>query len=387
MRKRWTRWIARLYPASWRERYLTEFEALIEDLDARWIDLVDALKGAIVMQSARRSLWQFVAACGLAGVAVAGVVAWRAPRRYMSTAVVHNASNGAQSHRATAFAPYAQVTLSKRSLVGLIQTYDLYHDERVRVPIDEVVDRMRNDIRIAARGSNAFAISFAGSGQAVAQRVVSDITQATIAELNVHGEPRILEVNNLPARIDQSPYIPIIALGFAVGMFCGLVLIGVRTWPLVASVGGVMALVGLAGSYGLRDRYESTSVIRTDATATPEVIKNLLLADTPGRERLSIREIVNLSSGKLPAVYLVQSSVDGASWNWLGDDSARYAACSAMENLVAQLYRRLGPAGIEVIDPPSTPQTPVYPRRWVGAAIPRVRSFRFAKRYSLTASA
>jgi hypothetical protein len=64
--KRWIRWAACLYPASWRERYGARFDALLEDAGSGWSDWFDVLRGAMAM---RMTSWNFklVVACGLGG--------------------------------------------------------------------------------------------------------------------------------------------------------------------------------------------------------------------------------------------------------------------------------------------------------------------------------
>jgi hypothetical protein len=57
--------LARLYPRSWKQRYGEEFEALLEDVNPRWWDALDVLKGAATMQITR---WMVV------GTAFAGMV-------------------------------------------------------------------------------------------------------------------------------------------------------------------------------------------------------------------------------------------------------------------------------------------------------------------------
>jgi hypothetical protein len=43
----------RLYPSRWKQRYGDEFHALLEDLNPRWWDALDVLKGAAAMQITR----------------------------------------------------------------------------------------------------------------------------------------------------------------------------------------------------------------------------------------------------------------------------------------------------------------------------------------------
>ena len=86
--RRLARLAARLYPPAWRARYGVEFDALVEDSGSGWRTLADILKGAIVMQFTRWSFARVVAACGVAGLAVAAIIAFRTSDLYVSSAVM-----------------------------------------------------------------------------------------------------------------------------------------------------------------------------------------------------------------------------------------------------------------------------------------------------------
>lgn len=51
--KRLIRLASRLYPRTWKKRYAEEFYSLLDDLDPRWWDALDVLKGAAAMQMNR----------------------------------------------------------------------------------------------------------------------------------------------------------------------------------------------------------------------------------------------------------------------------------------------------------------------------------------------
>ena len=78
----------RLYPRAWRERYGTEFEALLEDSGLGWRDLPDVLRGALEMQIQTWDFRKLVAVCTLAGAITAAGVSLRMPDRYVSTSVI-----------------------------------------------------------------------------------------------------------------------------------------------------------------------------------------------------------------------------------------------------------------------------------------------------------
>lgn len=84
--KRILQFVVRLYPAPWRDRYVSEFEALLEDLSPNWWDVLDVLKGALVMQI--RSLGVIAASFAFLGGLVAGLVSLGIPPTYSSSAVL-----------------------------------------------------------------------------------------------------------------------------------------------------------------------------------------------------------------------------------------------------------------------------------------------------------
>jgi len=77
----------RLYPAWWRRRYGREFAALLDDVDPGWVDLFDVMRGAVAMQI--RTLGAIPVACTLIGVLGGGLMAFRAPKVFASSATIH----------------------------------------------------------------------------------------------------------------------------------------------------------------------------------------------------------------------------------------------------------------------------------------------------------
>ncbi len=86
--KRLIRFVACLYPASWRARYGVEFEALLEDLDPNWRTFLDTLKGGLDMQVSTWKTGKLLAATGIAGILIGLCVSLTVPRQYASTATI-----------------------------------------------------------------------------------------------------------------------------------------------------------------------------------------------------------------------------------------------------------------------------------------------------------
>jgi hypothetical protein len=64
----------RLYPVRWRARYGREFRVLLEDMNAGFGDLLDIVKGGLLMQFQRSNVPLMAAAFGLFGILVAALV-------------------------------------------------------------------------------------------------------------------------------------------------------------------------------------------------------------------------------------------------------------------------------------------------------------------------
>ena len=162
--RRWIRLAAALYPSDWRERYGVEFQALLEDVDLGWPEFADVMWGALKMQmSTTTSYLKIAGATAVAGAIVAAAASFGVPRQYVSEAVVsmtgraaHDAvsdSSNLVPDNAAAY-QFGQITseiLSRFSLVEIIvdPSLDLYRDERMRLPLEDVVLQMRRDIRIS----------------------------------------------------------------------------------------------------------------------------------------------------------------------------------------------------------------------------------------------
>jgi len=126
---------------------------------------------------------------GAAGAAVgallAGAIAFAIPARYVSTAVLRIRPGTGGKVSARHVVDYVRqetpVVLSRSSLAGLIQRpeLDLYRGERARHPLEQVIDKMLEDIRIEppapARLAAPFSIAFTYTDRLKAQAVVREL--------------------------------------------------------------------------------------------------------------------------------------------------------------------------------------------------------------------
>ena len=79
---------ARLYPASWRQRYGDEFTALLEDVGADWRTSVNVMRVAIELHLQIWTVGKILTFTGAVGALVALGVSFAMPTRYSSISLV-----------------------------------------------------------------------------------------------------------------------------------------------------------------------------------------------------------------------------------------------------------------------------------------------------------
>jgi hypothetical protein len=142
--KRLLRLAVLLYPSWWRQRYATEFEALLDDVmlqraraSARavddvtpgWRELFDILHGALTMQL--RSFGTIPVVCTLAGALVGGLLAMRIPTLYASSATIRVDApevTNVQSPRAEEFRVSLEKALGEAGAAPRATTVTLHRD-------------------------------------------------------------------------------------------------------------------------------------------------------------------------------------------------------------------------------------------------------------------
>ena len=86
--KRVLKWLARLYPSVWRNRYGAEFEALLDDRAPRLRDTFDVLLGALKMQMSTLSFVRITLASCLFGLLAALAISFAVPAKYVSQSLI-----------------------------------------------------------------------------------------------------------------------------------------------------------------------------------------------------------------------------------------------------------------------------------------------------------
>ena len=187
MLKRIRKVIAGLYPRAWRDRYGEEFAALLEDSPARWRDLPDMTKGALAMQLQQQS-WKTVALLGVAGlIAAAGWMAFLRPPNFTSVARI----------RATdaKVLPLLSIhALSRTVLAELVHNFKLYESDWLKLPMEDIVEGMRRDIRVETDPNDAavFTVQFRYPDAQKAQGVTRALVAQFMFENQVQSAKSIL---------------------------------------------------------------------------------------------------------------------------------------------------------------------------------------------------
>jgi uncharacterized protein involved in exopolysaccharide biosynthesis len=346
--KRWILAASQFYPREWRQEYGDEFDALLEDVRPGWKVFANVLRGAITMQMTNANWVKVTAALAVAGAALAAVVSFSVPPRYVSTAVMQfapqpdplrPAAPEVLKQRAAEHLQQMQTEiLSRSSLAEIIQkpSLDLYKNERHRVPMEDIVVDMRRDIRIEPVGTDgAFRISFAYPDQVKAQAVLRELitkfTETNVAvqryhaslyenfwkdQAKAHGAKpvpppptgevmMVLDPASLPAEPMSPKRSAFVIAGVGAGFVVGLLTVmalrnGRRVWLVAACAAGGF-VIAAAASYVIPDRYTSTAVMRI----TPAQITEDPLAIPPlpnGEGRWAEMENTVLNRAQLAAI-------------------------------------------------------------------------------------
>jgi uncharacterized protein involved in exopolysaccharide biosynthesis len=323
--KRWIALAATLYPQSWRKEYGEEFSALLDDVRPRGRVLANVVGGAIRMQITNGTNWMKLAlAMAAAGAIVAAGASFAVAPRYVSSAVISvtpqpdplrpTSPDFLRQRAANQFAEMENEILSRTSLAAIVLDLDLYKKERQRIPLEDVLQQMRRNIRIEARQSAdaglapmVLSISFVYPDQVLAQAAVRELaakftranktmnrneanmylnfwkdeaTEAAFHHQKMAPAPpppvgdtlAILDAASLPREPVGPNRIVFLAWGLGTGLLLGLLAALVVRWPRgvrrLAGFAAAGCAVAGAASFLIPDRYTSSAVL----TVTPAIL-------------------------------------------------------------------------------------------------------------------
>ena len=241
------RFLARLFPSDWRKRYGVEFDALLEDAAPSARGALDVLCSALRMQM---TTWNFrrIALAGLlTGIFASAAISFGLPAHYLSQMVLEltPADGSAPAGESVRLVDDMQQNLyTPKYLASVIDAHNLYWRERVHMPLDDVVAKMRKDINVLPvprasslnRDTATFVIQFDYSDPRVAQRITEELTSRFIggglnSELVSNWTFRVADAPSLPLRPAASNRARLTALGLFAGLIAGVslaILLGSR---------------------------------------------------------------------------------------------------------------------------------------------------------------
>jgi hypothetical protein len=402
------RWAARLYPAAWRARYGTEMEALLEDVGPDGRDLWDIVRSALFMQMTSLSFWTILAGCTLVGVLAAGIWSVALPKRYVSTAVIRvSAAAPAAGKGNTSRLPVGHLnavqiaTLSWGSLAPIIIAQNLYANERKRVPMEDVVEEMRNrhlrmvGMPFSAPGDMTFSVQFDNENPAAAQATVRAVVDALIKQNALESRRygwgaanmAVLDPPSLPSQPVGPNRMRLIGrglgAGLVLGLVCGAIFSMVRSkkqWSQ-RRIGGFAAAgmaLGLTIAFLIPNEYVSTAVLRTAdgdklQSTMAQVLSDDSLAAIVRDQRLFERERSRSSMGEVARrmrnehVHVRTGRLSPSGWavyiSFTYPDRGK--AQGVTRDLVSRFIATTGamPSDTGVLETANLPATPNYPNR------------------------
>jgi uncharacterized protein involved in exopolysaccharide biosynthesis len=146
------------------------------------------------------------------------------PYQYRSTATLKIESDPG------AFERVAEAAFTRNALTTIVLNQKLYRRERTRMQMEDVIERMRREIRITPVAPNLAQISFAYEDPVLAQRVSQDLVSRIIS---ANVDPRINQSGlriqltappDPPKKVGEGKRHSLAHLGFPGGMLFGVAL-------------------------------------------------------------------------------------------------------------------------------------------------------------------
>jgi len=224
--KRAMLWALRLYPRAWRERYLDEFVAMLEQMEPGWWQVADVMKGGFAMRIREWQRAPTIALFAMMGGLLALAGSYAIPSKYASTGLVSmQHQEGVAASQAVN--QLAQRSLSRASLTKVIDELGLYQELRLRLPMEDVIEQMRRAIRISSAdpAAKSFHVSYVSSNQREADAVAQALMRLLVNASNApDSQSRLVAVE---LRSDTMPIFPNRWTMATLGLLAGLSLGGV----------------------------------------------------------------------------------------------------------------------------------------------------------------
>jgi succinoglycan biosynthesis transport protein ExoP len=210
-----------------------------------------------------RSYLKLGAVGAILGVLLAAAVSFALPARYLSTAALRSTTpSGAALAQIRAA---GQELLSPATLTEFINNpkFNLYPDERRRLPMEDVNDAMRADLKVKTdlADPRIVRLSFQYPDPHKARAVVSALTSRFVAQAGLDNLV-ILENATIPAAPSEPDRLRLTALGLAAGLALGILAAYLRRRPL-----RWILAIAAAGVFGTFAAFEITSALQESFTS------------------------------------------------------------------------------------------------------------------------
>ncbi len=136
--------------------------------------------------------WKLIFFCFLLGLTIGLVMYLKMPKLYRSSALLNYEPQAVQfgpkeregRNLKKTVSTLRDLVLSRNNLEQIIKQFDLYPEERNRLPIEDVILIMRQNIKIALSSGHAdtFSVAFIGKDQAKVQKVTNALASKFIEE-------------------------------------------------------------------------------------------------------------------------------------------------------------------------------------------------------------
>jgi hypothetical protein len=153
-------------------------------------DLLNIVKGALLMQFNLSNVPRSAVAFGLFGILMAVSVSIETPRRYESIAMIGIQAERPDESRAT-WAVIAPHVFSDESLTRLIEQNGLYTSKFRSRPMADRLDRFKHNILVLPWTPQVWKLSFTYPDSQKAHKVTADLVQRLVIEENLHAAHRV----------------------------------------------------------------------------------------------------------------------------------------------------------------------------------------------------
>ena len=341
------------------------------------------------MQLTSMGFIKVVAAFAAAGMLAAAIWSAMLPDRYVSTSVLRLVQEADLRTTQQQLLQAQQKALSRSSLSNIIMRQNLYQDDRAKYPLEDIIQRMRNQgIRIQAVQNDKgamFAVSFTYTDGAAAQKTVREL----VAALNGAAPMEVVNPASNPTEPTGPNRLGVVARGLLAGLLVGLVCAGLwslvrrgETWSFQRVGGFAVAgmILGVTVAVLVPDQYLSTAVLRVpDKSAAQEAIERALapqaLANIVRKYGLYQRDVargsVESAAEKMRQKDIRVRTIQPVNRVGLGGAFTISFHCAdgaiaqqVTRDLVTEIMKQFGGGdALEVLDPASFPRVPSSPNR------------------------